>query len=167
MSYLVPFKSYGDFHLIFTNWFAGWTYVSIVEKMTPTMVIFNSCFIFFFLLFFSTVRLDATNSFPSNTTYLSENRPHHEKTCFCHMWTTKAQICLRIHTVWSAPLLFAAWIVTRFYSAKLYSSIGITYLQLVSLRKASYRYIHLFMSKFHPEGTVLHRFCFPVSIFFW
>ena len=27
---------------------------------------------------------------------------------FCHMRTTKAQISLRIHTVWSAPLLFAA-----------------------------------------------------------
>ena len=29
----------------------------------------------------------------------------------CHMWTTKAQISLRIHTVWSAPLLFGALIV--------------------------------------------------------
>ena len=25
--------------------------------------------------------------------------PHHEKTCLCHMQTTKAQISLRIHAV--------------------------------------------------------------------
>ena len=31
--------------------------------------------------------------------------PRHEKTC--HMRTTKVQISLRIHAVWSAPLLFA------------------------------------------------------------
>ena len=31
--------------------------------------------------------------------------PRHEKTCFCHiMRTTKVQISLRIHIVWSAPL---------------------------------------------------------------
>ena len=34
--------------------------------------------------------------------------PRHEKTCLCHMRTTKAQISLRIRAVWSAPLLFAA-----------------------------------------------------------
>ena len=33
---------------------------------------------------------------------------HHEKSCLCHMQTTKAQISLHI---WSAPLLFVAWIV--------------------------------------------------------
>ena len=27
------------------------------------------------------------------------NEPRHEKTCFCHMRTAKAQISLRIHTV--------------------------------------------------------------------
>ena len=37
--------------------------------------------------------------------------PHHDKPCFCHMRTTKAQISLRIRAVWSAPLLFGAWIV--------------------------------------------------------
>ena len=36
---------------------------------------------------------------------------HHEKTCSCHMRTTKAQISLCIRAVWSVPLLFAAWIV--------------------------------------------------------
>ena len=41
--------------------------------------------------------------------------PCHEKTCFCHMRTTKAQISLRIHPVWSAPLLFAAQIVWYVY----------------------------------------------------
>ena len=37
--------------------------------------------------------------------------PRHEKTCLCHMRTTKAQISLRNRAVRSAPLLFAAWIV--------------------------------------------------------
>ena len=36
------------------------------------------------------------------------NEPRHEKTCFCNMRTTKTQISLCIHAVWSAPLLFAA-----------------------------------------------------------
>ena len=30
------------------------------------------------------------------------NEPCHEKTCLCHMWTTKAQISLQICAVWSA-----------------------------------------------------------------
>ena len=34
---------------------------------------------------------------------------HLEKTCLCHMGTTTAQISLCIRTVWSAPLLFAAY----------------------------------------------------------
>ena len=42
--------------------------------------------------------------------------PHHEKTCFCHMRTTKLQFSLRIRAVWSVPLLFAAWIVSTCYS---------------------------------------------------
>ena len=33
--------------------------------------------------------------------------PRHEKTCLCHMRTTKAQISLRIRGVCSAPLLSA------------------------------------------------------------
>ena len=41
--------------------------------------------------------------------------PHHEKTCVGHMRTTKAQISLSIRTVWSAPLLLAAWIVYYHY----------------------------------------------------
>ena len=36
------------------------------------------------------------------------NEPRHEKTCLCHMWTTKTQISLRIHAVWSGSSLFAA-----------------------------------------------------------
>ena len=35
------------------------------------------------------------------------SEPCHEKTCFCHMRTTKAQISLRILAVWSTPLWFA------------------------------------------------------------
>ena len=38
-----------------------------------------------------------------------------KKTYLCHMRTTKAQISLRIHAVWSAPLLFAAQIVEYLY----------------------------------------------------
>ena len=38
----------------------------------------------------------------------STNEPRHEKTCFCHMRTTKAQISLRIRAVWSPPGLFTA-----------------------------------------------------------
>ena len=37
------------------------------------------------------------------------------KRVLCHMQTTKAQISLCIRTVWSAPLLFAAWIVWYVY----------------------------------------------------
>ena len=37
--------------------------------------------------------------------------PRQEKTCLCHMRTTKAQISLHIRAVWSAPLLFTVWIV--------------------------------------------------------
>ena len=37
-----------------------------------------------------------------------ENEPCHEKTCLCHMQTTKTQISLRICAVWSGSLLFTA-----------------------------------------------------------
>ena len=50
-------------------------------------------------------------SFASRYTSLQSYEPHHEKTCLCHKRTTKVQISLRIHTVWSASLLFAAEIV--------------------------------------------------------
>ena len=45
---------------------------------------------------------------PRKSTVPTTYEPRHEKTCLCHMRTTKAQISLRIHAVWSAPLLFAA-----------------------------------------------------------
>ena len=80
------------------------------------------------------------------------------------MWATKAQISMVMHAVWSAPLLFAAWIVTRFYSSKLYCSIG-TYTVSPTCQFAESvlsLYVHLFKSKIHPAGTVLHRSCFPV-----
>ena len=35
----------------------------------------------------------------------------HDQTCLCYMRTTKTQISLRIRAVYSAPLMFAAWIV--------------------------------------------------------
>ena len=82
------------------------------------------------------------------------------------MWTTKAQISLRIHAVWSAPLLFAAWIVTRFYSSKLYSSIG-TYTVSPTYQFAESvlsLHVHLLKSKFYPAGKLLYQFCFSVSI---
>ena len=37
------------------------------------------------------------------------------KPALCHMRTTKVQISLRIRAVWSAHLLFAAWIVLYLY----------------------------------------------------
>ena len=40
--------------------------------------------------------------------YLFIIEPGMRKCVLCHMWTTKAQISLRIRAVWSAPLLFAA-----------------------------------------------------------
>ena len=45
---------------------------------------------------------------PAYCHWNSANEPHHEKTCFSHMRSTKVQISLRICTVWSASLLFAA-----------------------------------------------------------
>ena len=63
--------------------------------------------------------------------------------CFCHMCTTKAQISLRIHAVWSTPFLFAAWMVTRFYSQSYTHTL---YLHPVSLRKTSYRYMYICLS---------------------
>ena len=46
-----------------------------------------------------------------NRNYWISNEPHHDKTCFCHMQTTKAQISLRIRAVWWVTLLFTAWII--------------------------------------------------------
>ena len=45
------------------------------------------------------------------TVYTFPHELCHEKICFCHMRTTKAQISMRICAVWSAHLLFAAYIV--------------------------------------------------------
>ena len=88
----------------------------------------------FFVVVFFTVKLDATNSFPSNT---AEVRHIYIFSC---KWATSWENLLlsyvnNIHAVWSAPLLFAAWIVTRFYSSKLYSSVRHIH---CTLRKASY-----------------------------
>ena len=47
--------------------------------------------------------------------------PCHEKTC--HMWTTKPQISLRIHAVWSVPLFFTAWLVQYLYLLHLHKSL--------------------------------------------
>ena len=47
--------------------------------------------------------------------YYTENRhnlyePLREKICLCHMWTTKAQISLQTHAVWSESLLCTLWV---------------------------------------------------------
>ena len=55
--------------------------------------------------------LDFMFTNPRHSDGVRIDEPHHEKTCFCPMRTTKAQISLRIHAVWSAPLFFTAWIV--------------------------------------------------------
>ena len=84
------------------------------------------------------------------------------------MWTTKAQISLRINAVWSAPLLVAGRIETRFYSSTLDSSIGTNTVSTTCqfANSVLLLHVHLFKPKFHPAGTLLHRFCFPVSIVF-
>ena len=46
----------------------------------------KSTVVFFFFVFFFIIKLDATNSFSSNTAKIRpEYGPHHETTCFCHM----------------------------------------------------------------------------------
>ena len=54
-----------------------------------------------------------TDPYQNFSDILSE--PRHEKTCLCHMRTTKAQICLHILVVWAAP----AWIVQYLYLLQL------------------------------------------------
>ena len=41
--------------------------------------------------------------------FFNTGRARSEKTWVCCVWTAKAQISLRIRTVWSAHLLFAFW----------------------------------------------------------
>ena len=61
----------------------------------------------------------------------------------------------------------------KFYSSKLYSSISIYTVSPTCQFAESVLALsaHLFKSKFHPVGTVLHPLCFPVSVFcdksFW
>ena len=50
--------------------------------------------------------------------------PRHEKSCFSHMRTTKAQISLHIRPVWSAPLLLTAWIISISEISRLASCCG-------------------------------------------
>ena len=57
-SRMVPFLT----HIVRANLFS----INPRQKMTPTMV--NQQLFFFFFFFFFTVKLDATNSFLSNTT---------------------------------------------------------------------------------------------------
>ena len=105
----------------------------------------------FFCFFFFSVKIDATNFVPSNTAevwsiYLKMGHIM-RKPVFCHMWTTKAQISLHIHVVWSAPLLFATWIVTRFYSSKQYSSIGTyTVSPTCQFAESVFRYMYICLS---------------------
>ena len=72
---------------------------------------FSSFFFFFFSFLFFTVKVDATNSFPSNTT---EVQP---------IYLNMGHIMRQPVFVISAPLSFSAWIAMRFYSLKLYISI--------------------------------------------
>ena len=95
---------------------------------------------------FFTVKLDATNSFPSNTTevrpiYLKMGRIM-RKPALSYVNNKGADQLAHPCSLISA-FLFAAWIhvVTSCYSSKLYSAIGTyctLYLQPVNLRKASF-----------------------------
>ena len=142
--------------------------------MTPTMVnkwVFFCLFVclfvvVFLLLFFLTVKLDATNSFPSNTT---EVRPVYlkmshimRKTCFLSYVNNKgADQPAHPRSVISA-FVVRCLDSNEILQLKSYIARSLT----LYLRKASYRYTYICLSlKFHSAGTVLHRFCFPVSIF--
>ena len=48
-----------------------------------------------------------------NKVYGRPFEPCHDKTCFCHLRITKVHISLRIHTIWSAPLLFATPLLAK------------------------------------------------------
>ena len=91
--------------------------ISTMESEQLLLFLFVWLLLFFFVCFFH-LKIRCNKLFFLRIRQRSENGPHHEKTCFCHMWTTKTQISLCIHAVWSAPLLCAAWTVTRFYSSK-------------------------------------------------
>ena len=125
-------------------------------KLTPTVVnqqlffVLFFCF-FLFCVFFFTVKLDAANSFPSNT---AEVWPIYLK--MGHIMRKP----VRIHAVWSAPLLFAAWIVTRFYSSKLYSSIG-TYTMSPTCQSAETPFLNMYICL--SPGFTLQEQCYTDS----
>ena len=77
----------------------NWEYLRILIQLNVTCI---SIFRFVELQLKSFVFLWHFNTAPCT------NEPRHEKTCLCHMRTTKTQISLSIRAVWSAPLLFAA-----------------------------------------------------------
>ena len=115
---------------------------------------------------FLTVKMFATNCFSSNTT---EVRPIYLR--MGHTMSKPVFVIYEqqsIHAVWSAPLLFAALIVTRFYSSKLYSSIG-TY--TVFAESVVTLHVHLFKSKLvspcRDSATPILFSCVNFSFFFF
>ena len=127
--------------------------------MTPTMVnqqLFFLFFLFVCLLFFFTVKLDATNSFPSHT---AEVRPIYlkmghimRKPVLSYVKNKGADQPAHPCSPISA-FVVRCLIVTKFYSSKLYSSIGIyTVSPTCQFAESVFRYMYT-CSRFHPAGT--------------
>ena len=118
------------------------------QNMTPTMV---NQQLFFFFCFFLTVKLDATNSFPSNS---AEVRPIDLK--MGHIIKKPVFVICEQQRRRSASastqsdqrfFLFAAWIVTRFYSLMLNSSIGTyTVSPTCQFAESIFRYMYMCLS---------------------
>ena len=71
---------------------------------------FNFLFITFYnmYVYFSLITQIKYSQSQNNMTKVIKMSQAMRKCVLCHMRTTKVQISLRIRTVWSAPLLFAA-----------------------------------------------------------
>ena len=154
---MVPFLTHIDG--VRTNLFSKYSR----QKITPTMVN-QQLFIFF------TVKLDAANSFPSNT---AEVRPIYLK--MGHIMRQPVfVICEQQRPDQPAHprSLISVFLVrcldsNEILRLKLCNSIG-TYTVSPNCQFVEsflLLHVHLFKSKFHPAGMVLHRFCFPVSMF--
>ena len=95
-------------NLIFEDCNPGWGWGEGMERVTLTSYLLH---LLVTVLQYTEMENCNWNQFYTPKSTKQSYEPRHEKTCFCHMRTTKAQISLRIRagcTGWSAPLLFAA-----------------------------------------------------------
>ena len=112
-------------------------------KMTPSMI--NQVFFFFFFFFF-TVILDVTHSFPSNTI---EVRPIYLK--MGHIVRKPVFVICEQQAQISLDSNENSYIARLAYTL---------YLQPVSLRKMSYRYMYIYLSL----SFILHERCYTDSV---